>query len=53
MTLPIIAKIVAKNPVSILLTIGGIGYVSGVAGSGLLLLLGVALQFAWLAPRFL
>ena len=48
----IIARIYAKNPPSILLTIGGLGWLAGISGSGVLLFIGVILQFGWLARYF-
>lgn len=48
-----IVKIFANNPASILLTIGGIGWLAGISGAGILLLLGVILQGAWLAKFFI
>ncbi len=42
-------KIIAKNPPTILLALGSVGFLGGIAGSGLLLSLGVILQLAWLA----
>jgi len=44
----IFAKIIAKNPPSILLAIGGIGWLLGVSGAGWLLTAGIALQILWL-----
>jgi hypothetical protein len=46
-------KIVAKNPPTILLALGGLGFLGGVSGAGLLLFLGVVLQLAWLARFFI
>jgi len=45
-------KISANTPVTILLSLGGLGYLAGINGAGLLLSLGVILQFAWLAKFF-
>lgn len=49
----IIAKIFASNPPSILLTIGGIGFLLGISGAGILLGLGFLLQVGWLARYFI
>ena len=51
--LNIITKIIAKNPPSILLALGGIGFLIGVSGAGILLFLGVLLQLAYLAKFFI
>jgi len=48
----VITQIIAKNPPSILLAIGGIGYLLGIAGAGILLIAGVLLQIGWLARFF-
>jgi hypothetical protein len=53
MVLPIVAQIIAKNPPSILLAFGGIGFLLGIAGAGLLLVAGIFLQVAWLARFFI
>ncbi len=45
-------KIIAKNPPSILLAFGGLGYLLGVAGAGALLVAGILLQIGWLARFF-
>jgi len=45
--------IIAKNPPSILLAFGGIGWLLGIAGAGMLLFLGVLLQVGWLARYFI
>jgi len=50
MTNPLV-KIIAKNPPSILLALGGLGYLAKVDGSGLLLALGVLLNLAWLGVK--
>lgn len=44
--------LIAKNPPSILLLLGGAGVLLQIAGAGLLLVLGVILQLAWLGFRF-
>ena len=49
----IIAKIFAKNHPSILLALGGIGWMASIEGSGMLLALGMLLQFGWLAKFFI
>lgn len=48
-----IIQIIARNPPSILLALGGMGYLLGIAGAGLLLILGVFLQIGWLARFFI
>ena len=48
----IFAKIIANNPASILLTLGGIGWLAGISGAGVLLFCGFLLQVGWLIPRF-
>lgn len=45
-------KIIANNPPSILLAIGGIGFLLQISGSGWLIALGAVLQFAWMGFRF-
>ena len=49
----VLTKIIAKNPPSILLAIGGIGYLLGMSGAGILLAVGVLLQVGWLAKFFI
>jgi len=53
MSATIFAKIIAKNPPSILLAIGGIGWLMGITGAGVLLSFGVLLQLVWLARFFI
>ena len=53
MTVAILTKIIAKNPPSILLAIGGIGFLLGIQGAGLLLGLGFLLQLGWLMKFFI
>jgi len=51
--LKIIAKIFANSPPAILLAFGGIGFLLGIQGAGVLLGLGFLLQLAWLIPKFI
>jgi hypothetical protein len=44
----IITRIYAKNPVTILITLGGLGWMASIKGAGTLLFIGVLLQLAWL-----
>jgi len=48
MSIPVFAKLIAKSPPAILLVLGGIGWLTGMHGAGILLFLGVALQILWL-----
>ncbi len=41
-------RILANTAPTILITIGGFGWLGNVSGAGLLLFLGVVLQLAWL-----
>lgn len=47
-----VVHIFARNPPSILLALGGVGYLLGIAGASFLLLLGFLLQVGWLARYF-
>ena len=47
-----ILNIVANNPTSIMFALGGLGFLAGVQGAGVLLLIGVILQIGWLARFF-
>jgi len=49
----VLLHIFAKNPPSILLAFGGIGYLLGLTGAGIILGLGVFLQVLWLARFFI
>lgn len=48
----LIGHLIAKNPPSILLLLGGVGVLLQISGAGLLLALGVGLQLVWLGFRF-
>jgi len=48
----IFAHLFAKNPPSILLVLGGIGFLLQISGAAWLLLAGVGLQVAWMGFRF-
>lgn len=48
-----IVNIIAKNPPSILLAIGGLGYLFGMASAGIILVAGIILQIGWLARFFI
>ena len=48
-----VVHIIAKNPHSILLALGGVGFLLGISGAGVLLFLGVLLQIGWLARFFM
>lgn len=48
----VIAQIIAKNPPSIFIALGGIGWLAGVNGAGILLFAGFVLQILWLFFRF-
>ncbi len=49
--MPVIVQIFARSPPAILLALGGIGYLLGIAGAGILLFLGFVLQAGWLVLR--
>ena len=49
----ILVKVIAKNPPSILLVLGGIGLLTGISGAGILLALGFGLQLIYLAKFFI
>jgi len=44
----VFAQIVAKYPSSILVTLGGIGWLAGINGSGVILFSGIFLHVIWL-----
>jgi len=44
-------QIVARNPPSILCALGGFGLLAGIKNAGVLLVLGVILQLAWLGRK--
>ncbi len=46
-------KIIASNPPSIAIALGGIGLLAEVSGAGWLLFAGVIMQFGWLAVLFI
>ena len=58
MDLKVVAKFFAKNPPSILILLGGIGWLLQSLGLGnftgysLFIALGVVLQFIWIAARY-
>jgi len=45
-------EVFANNPPSILLALGGVGWLLGISGAGMLLFLGVLLQAGWLYFRY-
>jgi len=49
----VITHIIARNPPLILWTIGGIEYLLGISGAGILLIARILLQVGWLARFFI